>query len=98
MEENFERAAAIAVFHGHVRRAVFSLRDGAQLANQQGNGAKCESGLVLLYRYLSSLLGNMLNMISLGMAGYSPNSADLWKDTCASMKKEASLNMCFITL
>ena len=30
MEENFECAAAIAVFHGHVRRAVFSLRNGAQ--------------------------------------------------------------------
>ena len=40
--------------------------------NQQGNGAKC----------------NTLNMISLGMAGYSPNSANLWKDTCASVKKE----------
>ena len=42
MEENFERAAAIAVFHGHVRRAVISLKDGANLANQQGDGAKGE--------------------------------------------------------
>ena len=48
MEENFERAAAIAVFHGHVRRAVFSLKDGAQLASQQGNGAKCEQVLVVI--------------------------------------------------
>jgi len=30
----------------------------------------------------------MLSMISLGVAGYSPNSAHLWKDTCATMKKE----------
>ena len=35
-----------------------------------------------------SILGHMLSMISLGVAGYSPNSAHLWKDTCASMKKD----------
>ena len=37
MEENFERAAAIAVFHGHVRRAVSSLRDGAVATSQRGD-------------------------------------------------------------
>lgn len=42
MEENFERAAAIAVFYGHVRRAVISLKDGAELANQKGDGTKSE--------------------------------------------------------
>ena len=42
MEENFERAAAIAVFHGHVRRAVESLKDGAGLANQKGDTTKSE--------------------------------------------------------
>lgn len=30
-------------------------------------------------------------MIALGMAGYSPNSADLWKVTCASMMKDVCL-------
>ena len=30
-------------------------------------------------------------MISLGMAGYSPNSAHLWKSTCASMKKDVHM-------
>jgi len=43
MEENFERAAAIAVFYGHVRRAVISLKDGAELANQKGDGARSET-------------------------------------------------------
>jgi len=43
MEENFERAAAIAVFHGHVRRAVSSLRDGAVATSQCGNEARSES-------------------------------------------------------
>lgn len=43
MEENFERAAAIAVFHGQVRRAVMSLKDGADLANQQKDGARSET-------------------------------------------------------
>ena len=47
MEESFERAAAIAVFHGHVRRAVLSLKDGAQLANQQRDMAKSEQDLVV---------------------------------------------------
>ncbi|XP_065896882.1 GATOR2 complex protein MIOS-like [Dysidea avara] len=72
MEENFERAAAIAVFHGHVRRAVSSLRDGAVATSQCGDEAR----------------SHMLSMISLGVAGYSPNSAHLWKETCATMKKE----------
>ena len=43
MEENFERATTIAVFHGHVRRAVISRKDGANLANQQGNTAKSKT-------------------------------------------------------
>lgn len=43
MEENFERAAAIAVFHGHVRRAVMSLKDGAELASQQEDGARSKT-------------------------------------------------------
>ena len=47
MEENFERAAAIAVFHGHVRRAVLSLKDGAQLANHKRDIAKSEQNLVV---------------------------------------------------
>ena len=42
IEENFECAAAIAVFHGHVRWEVISLKDGENLANQQGDGAKGE--------------------------------------------------------
>jgi len=37
MEESFERAAAIAVFHGHIRRGITSLKDGATIAKQQGN-------------------------------------------------------------
>ena len=53
MEENFERAAAIAVFYGHVRRAVISLKDGAELANQKGDGARSETICKLfLYKYL----------------------------------------------
>ena len=47
MEENFERAAAIAVFHGHVRRAVSSLRDGAVATSQRGDEAR--SGLNCKY-------------------------------------------------
>ena len=91
MEENFERAAAIAVFHGHVRWAVISLKDGANLANQQGDGAKGEILNIVITLVLYSLLGNTLSMISLGMAGYSSNSAHLWKSTCASMKKDVRM-------
>ena len=91
MEENFERAAAIAVFHGHVRRAVISLKDGANLASQQGNTAKSKTLNIVTTLILDSLLGTTLSMISLGMAGYSPNSAHLWKTTCASMKKDVCM-------
>ena len=37
MNENFERAAAIAVFQGRIRRGIASLKDGAGIAQQQSN-------------------------------------------------------------
>ena len=45
MNENYERAAAIAVFQGHVRRGIVSLKDGAGTAAQRGNAARGGLGL-----------------------------------------------------
>ena len=38
----FERAAAIAVFQGNIRRAITSLKDGASVARKSGDRAKSE--------------------------------------------------------
>ena len=53
-----------------------------------------EVGMGSDYPILATLyiLGHMLSMISLGVAGYSPNSAHLWKETCATMKKEVCVS------
>ena len=40
LAENYERAAAIAVFQGRIRRGIASLKDGAGVAQQQGNVTK----------------------------------------------------------
>ena len=40
MEDNFERAAAVAVFHGHIRRSITSLKDGATIAKQRRDTAR----------------------------------------------------------
>ncbi len=40
MEDNFERAAAVAVFHGHIRRSITSLKDGAAIAKQRKDIAR----------------------------------------------------------
>ena len=37
---NYERAAAIAVFQGRIRRGIASLKDGAGVAQQQGDAIK----------------------------------------------------------
>ena len=48
MNEHFERAAAIAVFQGHVRRGIASLKDGASVALQQKNTAKGGRGFSIM--------------------------------------------------
>ena len=40
LAENYERAAAIAVFQGWIRRGIASLKDGAGVAQQQGDITK----------------------------------------------------------
>ena len=40
LAENYERAAAIAVFQGRIRRGIASLKDGAGVAQQQGDVTK----------------------------------------------------------
>ena len=40
LAENYERAAAIAVFQGWIRRGIASLKDGAGVAQQQGDTTK----------------------------------------------------------
>ncbi len=40
LEDNFERAAAVAVFHGHIRRGITSLKDGAAVAKQRNDSAR----------------------------------------------------------
>lgn len=42
---NHERAAAIAVFQGHIRRAIACLKDGADAASRSANETK---GAVLI--------------------------------------------------
>ena len=37
MSERYERAAAVSVFRGNMRRGILTLTDGATLARQQGN-------------------------------------------------------------
>ena len=41
MSERYERAAAVSVFRGNMRRGIMILTDGANLARQQGNEERC---------------------------------------------------------
>ena len=40
MSERYERAAAVSVFRGDMKRGIMTLTDGANLARQQGNEEK----------------------------------------------------------
>ena len=40
MSERYERAAAVSVFRGNVRRGIMTLTDGANLARQRGEKEK----------------------------------------------------------
>ena len=42
LNNRYERAAAIAVFQGNIRRAIPSLKDGASVARRNGDRAKSE--------------------------------------------------------
>ncbi|XP_064401805.1 GATOR2 complex protein MIOS-A-like [Halichondria panicea] len=74
MEDNFERAAAVAVFHGHIRRSITSLKDGAAIAKQRKDIAR----------------GNVLNLIALALSGYTPHESKLWRETCYGVKSQIS--------
>ncbi len=54
LENSFERAAAVAVFHGHIRRGITSLKDGAVVAKQQNDNArgKGQCSFVLIHECL----------------------------------------------
>ena len=41
MSERYERAAAVSVFRGNMRRGIVILTDGANVARQQGNEERC---------------------------------------------------------
>jgi hypothetical protein len=43
MADCYERAAAIAVFQGNIRRGIASLKDGASVAKQKGDVSKSMS-------------------------------------------------------
>ena len=45
MSERYERAAAVSVFRGNMRRGIMTLSDGAHLARQQGNLERCTQDL-----------------------------------------------------
>ena len=42
MSERYERAAAVSVFRGNMRRGIMTLTDGATLARQQGDQERGE--------------------------------------------------------
>jgi hypothetical protein len=56
MSERYERAAAVSVFRGNMRRGILTLTDGANLARQQGHHERCNVPLLSL-----SLLHLMCN-------------------------------------
>ena len=56
MSERYERAAAVSVFRGNMRRGILTLTDGADLARQQGHQERCMS--------LSSLVLPLLPLFS----------------------------------
>lgn len=72
LEENFERAAAVAVFHGQIRRGITSLNDGASNAKRRGDKGR----------------GNLLSLIALALSGYSPQESRLWRETCYTVKSQ----------
>ena len=45
MADCYERAAAIAVFQGNIRRGIASLKDGASVAKQRGDTTKSKHSL-----------------------------------------------------
>ena len=96
MSENFERAAAIAVFQGRIRRGIASLKDGAGVAQQQGNSAKGMWIAHMTGMWLSCdvviffFAGAVLNLIALALSGYTPQEKKLWHETCAGVKAQVA--------
>lgn len=93
MNERFERAAAIAVFQGKLRRAIASLKDGAGVAKQHGDLNKSNSTSIHVHMYIHTythhfLAGSLLNLIALALSGYTPQESRLWHDTCAGVKAQ----------
>lgn len=46
MADCYERAAAIAVFQGNIRRGIASLKDGASVAKRKGDSSKSMSSKI----------------------------------------------------
>jgi hypothetical protein len=74
MSERYERAAAVSVFRGNMRRGILTLTDGADLARQQGHQER----------------SSQLQLIALSLSGYSPQPSQLWFSTCLQLKCHVS--------
>jgi hypothetical protein len=74
MAERYERAAAVAVFRGDMRRGIMTLTDGATLARQQGKEERA----------------SQLQLIALSLSGYSPRDSKLWYQTCLQLRSHVS--------
>jgi hypothetical protein len=74
MSERYERAAAVSVFRGNMRRGIVTLTDGANLARQQGSEDRA----------------SQLQLIALSLSGYSPRDSRLWHQTCLQLKSHVS--------
>lgn len=74
LAERYERAAAVSVFRGDLRRGIMTLTDGATLARQQANEERA----------------SQLQLIALSLSGYSPRDCKLWHQTCLQLKSHVS--------
>lgn len=74
LAERYERAAAVSVFRGDLRRGIMTLTDGATLARQQANEERA----------------SQLQLIALSLSGYSPRDCKLWHHTCLQLKSHVS--------
>ena len=76
MSERYERAAAVSVFRGDMKRGIMTLTDGANLARQQGKEEKGGYFNPHTFTTITTLTtltpspASQLQLIALSLSGY----------------------------
>lgn len=103
LEGNFERAAALAVFHGDLRKAISVLQKGAHLVHPNesfhSSSAQTNSSDISFDKdSTTSERANLMQLVAMAIAGYtrsnindSHSKENLWVSMCQELMNSAAI-------